>query len=203
MMQLHQNINKCLFIVISFLISSLLYAQKYKKLDHIIKTNSSEMYVNPEKVIKTGLLIVKEAGKNVDYFRLDWKNETWRLYLVAGTMCGGAFAFYFLSSQNAVAISQSTIDHLATWGIAYPASDEHGKGFIPTTVFNFTSIKGIVLALVGGFLIGFGSRYGEGCTSGHAISGLSHLRLPSLITVIGFFIGGLLMTHLIMPLIFG
>ncbi len=67
MMQLHRNINKCLFIGITFLMSSLLYAQKYKKLDSIIKTNSSEMYVNPEKVIKKGLLIVKEAGKNVDY----------------------------------------------------------------------------------------------------------------------------------------
>lgn len=151
----------------------------------------------------TVLCSLAGAGKKVDYFRLDWKNETWRLYLVAGAMCGGVFAFYFLSSPNAVAISQSTIDHLAKWGIAYPASDEHGKGFIPTSVFNFTTIKGIILSLVGGFLIGFGSRYGEGCTSGHAISGLSHLRLPSLITVIGFFIGGLLMTHLIMPLIFG
>jgi uncharacterized membrane protein YedE/YeeE len=64
-------------------------------------------------------------------------------------------------------------------------------------------VKGIILALLGGFLVGFGSRYADGCTSGHAITGLSHLQLPSLITVIGFFIGGLVMTHLLMPLLFG
>jgi uncharacterized membrane protein YedE/YeeE len=71
---------------------------------------------------------------------------------------------------------------------------------MPTALLNFTSLKGILLAIGGGFLVGFGARYAGGCTSGHAITGLSHLQLPSLITVIGFFIGGLLMTHLIMPL---
>ena len=73
---------------------------------------------------------------------------------------------------------------------------------MPTELFNFGSVKGVILAIVGGFLVGFGARYADGCTSGHAISGLSHLQLPSLITVIGFFIGGLLMTHVIMPLLF-
>ncbi|MCB0854990.1 MAG: YeeE/YedE family protein, partial [Bacteroidetes bacterium] len=62
---------------------------------------------------------------------------------------------------------------------------------------------GVILAIIGGFLVGFGARYGDGCTSGHAITGLSHLQLPSLITVIGFFIGGIIMTWGIMPLIFG
>jgi uncharacterized membrane protein YedE/YeeE len=150
----------------------------------------------------TVLCSIAGAGKYVDYFKLDLKQEAWRLYLAAGAMLGGVIAFLFLPSPDAVNISQTTIDHLATWGISYPDSDQHGQGFLPTTVFNYSSVKGIVLSLLGGFLIGFGTRYGEGCTSGHAISGLSHLRLPSLITVIGFFIGGLIMTHLIMPLIF-
>jgi hypothetical protein len=76
-------------------------------------------------------------------------------------------------------------------------------GYFPTAVFNFFSPKGIILGIVGGFLVGFGARYGGGCTSGHAITGLSHLQLPSLLTVIGFFIGGLLMTHLLLPILLG
>jgi hypothetical protein len=51
-------------------------------------------------------------------------------------------------------------------------------------------------------MVGFGSRYAGGCTSGHAISGLSDLQVPSLIAVVGFFIGGLIMTFFILPLIF-
>ena len=55
----------------------------------------------------------------------------------------------------------------------------------------------------GGFLVGFGARYAGGCTSGHAISGLSNLQIPSLIAVIGFFIGGLTMTWIILPQLLG
>ena len=59
-----------------------------------------------------------------------------------------------------------------------------------------------IILVVGGFLIGFGTRYAGGCTSGHAISGLSDLQLPSLIAVIGFFIGGLLVTYLVLPFLY-
>jgi uncharacterized membrane protein YedE/YeeE len=59
-----------------------------------------------------------------------------------------------------------------------------------------------VLLVLGGLLVGFGTRYAGGCTSGHAISGLSNLQLPSLIAVIGFFVGGLLMTHVFFPFLF-
>ena len=55
--------------------------------------------------------------------------------------------------------------------------------------------KSLSILAVGGFLVGFGARYAGGCTSGHAISGLSNLQLPSLIAVIGFFIGGIIMNH--------
>ena len=60
----------------------------------------------------------------------------------------------------------------------------------------------IAVLLVGGILVGFGARYGGGCTSGHGVSGLSNLQIPSLIAVIGFFIGGMIMIHLLYPLIF-
>lgn len=137
------------------------------------------------------------------FFNIDLKEEYWRIAFVLGGVVGGFIAANFLQSPEPVAISQSTIEHLGALGINYPEADARGMGFVPTEIFNFTSIKGIILALAGGFLVGFGARYGDGCTSGHAISGLAHLQLPSLITVIGFFIGGLLMTHLLFPLILG
>lgn len=141
------------------------------------------------------------AGKRIPYFRIDTKAERWRMAFVAGGILGGVISAHFLRSPEPVAISDSTIQYLAGLGMDYPASDETGMGFVPTTLFNFANWKGIVLALIGGFFVGFGSRYGEGCTSGHAITGLSHLSLPSLVTVIGFFIGGLFMTWLVLPYI--
>jgi uncharacterized membrane protein YedE/YeeE len=142
------------------------------------------------------------AGKKTPFFDIDMKEEWWRMAFVLGGLVGGFIAVTFFRSPEAVAISEATSTHLAEWGLNYPASDAKGLGFVPTELFNFGSVKGVILAVVGGFLVGFGARYADGCTSGHAISGLSHLQLPSLITVIGFFIGGLLMTHVIMPLLF-
>lgn len=139
------------------------------------------------------------AGRKYSFFNLEIRDEYWRLTFVAGAIFGGILASTFLQSPEAVAISDQTIQHLSSWDISYP----QGNGFLPTETFNLFNVKGIVLAVIGGFLVGFGARYGRGCTSGHAITGLSHLQLPSLITVIGFFIGGLLMTWGIMPLIFG
>ncbi len=140
------------------------------------------------------------AGKKHAFFRVDMKQEGWRMAFVIGALVGGFIASRFLASPEAVAISSATIQHLQQdWGIAYP----QGEGFLPVSVFNLGNLKGVLLAVIGGFLLGFGARYANGCTSGHAITGLAHLQLPSLLTVIGFFIGGLTMTWLIMPLIFG
>ncbi|MCG8330193.1 MAG: YeeE/YedE family protein [Chitinophagales bacterium] len=143
------------------------------------------------------------AGKRIQFFNINVKDEFWRLAFVAGGLVGGFIAGHFLESPEAVDISTSTIEYLSTMGISYPESDALGRGFVPTDLFNFSSLRGVLLALIGGFLVGFGARYGDGCTSGHAITGLSNLQLPSLITVIGFFIGGLLMTHLLFPLLMG
>jgi uncharacterized membrane protein YedE/YeeE len=55
--------------------------------------------------------------------------------------------------------------------------------------------------VLGGFLVGFGTRYAGGCTSGHAIMGLSNLQLPSLIATISFMVGGFVMVNLILPYI--
>lgn len=142
------------------------------------------------------------AGKKNAFFNIDMKDEWWRMAFVLGGLVGGFLAVHFLRSPEAVAISEATQAHLSAWGLDYPAADSKGLGFVPTVLFNFSNIKGVALAVIGGFLVGFGARYADGCTSGHAITGLSHLQLPSLLTVIGFFIGGLLMTHVIMPLLF-
>ena len=139
------------------------------------------------------------AGKKIPFFQRDLKADSWLIMFALGTIIGGVISGIFLKSDAPVAISASTIEHLSTLGISYPESDAKGLGFIPTEIFNFNNWRGIALAIFGGFLVGFGARYGKGCTSGHAITGLSHLQLPSLITVIGFFLGGLLMTHLFLP----
>jgi len=74
---------------------------------------------------------------------------------------------------------------------------------MPDRLFLFDgSLFQFLLLSIGGLLIGFGTRYAGGCSSGHAISGLSNFQLPSLIAVIGFFMGGIIMVQFIFPLIF-
>lgn len=144
------------------------------------------------------------AGKKISFFDFDWKAQRWNLLFALGAVIGGYIASTFLASPEPVHISSATIAHLQGWGIDYPNTITEGTGYLPLDLFNFEtlfSLKGLLLFVGGGFCVGFGARYAGGCTSGHAISGLSNLQIPSLIAVIGFFIGGLLMTHLLLPLI--
>ena len=139
-------------------------------------------------------------GKSVPFFDWDWKSQRWNLVVVLGAMLGGFIAVHFLSDASNVAINPKTIEQLAALHIDAP----NGK-LLPDTLFGeeiFQSPKMILILIIGGILIGFGSRYAGGCTSGHAISGMSNLQLPSLKAVIGFFVGGLIMAHFILPLIF-
>ncbi|NNE29894.1 MAG: YeeE/YedE family protein [Saprospiraceae bacterium] len=148
---------------------------------------------------------VAGAGKRFEYFRYDWKGHDWLFVFVIGTIIGGAIASTVFASPEPVAISQATISDLAELGISYPSNVEENPGFIPLDLFTFENLataRGIILMVLGGFLIGFGTRWAGGCTSGHAISGLSELQLPSLVAVVGFFIGGLLVTHILYPIIF-
>ena len=149
------------------------------------------------------LCTVAGAGKRYALFDTDLKDSIWRFLFVGGTIIGGFIASTLLASPEPVAISAGTIEHLTEIGVSVPQTIEEGRGFIPSIISfeNLMSLQGIILMIGGGFLIGFGTRYAGGCTSGHAISGLSNLQLPSLIAVIGFFIGGLVMTHLLLPLI--
>jgi uncharacterized membrane protein YedE/YeeE len=138
-------------------------------------------------------------GKKTKFFDFNWKTQIWNLVFLIGAIIGGFIAKQFLSSDLPVEISQATINDLSKLGIAAPVSLQPAELFGLDAIL---TIKGFLVLAFGGLLVGFGSRYAGGCTSGHAISGLSDLQLPSLIAVVGFFIGGLIMTFLILPLIF-
>ena len=145
------------------------------------------------------------AGKKFAYFDFDWKKQSWLLLFIAGSIIGAFVASNFLASDAPVQIAQATIDDLAQLGVTTPVDLKDGSGFMPAEIFDLKhllSFRTLVFAIGGGLLIGFGTRWAGGCTSGHAISGLANLQLPSLIAVIGFFIGGLLMTHLFFPYLF-
>lgn len=137
------------------------------------------------------------AGKVNDFFKFDWKSQKWNLLFMVGSIIGGYVSVHYLSDHQIPAISSQTIVQLNELGI-----HSAGKAYSPTEIFEVLSLKNIIILVVGGLFVGFGTRYAGGCTSGHAISGLSDLQLPSLIAVVGFFIGGLLMVHVFFPLIF-
>ncbi len=141
------------------------------------------------------------AGRYSDFFRFDWKAQRWNLMVVLGAVLGGYISVRFLSTGAPIALSPETIYDLKMLGFT-----NAGNTLLPAEIYGWDAVftlKGMGILIGGGFLVGFGTRYAGGCTSGHAITGLSNLQLPSLIAVVGFFIGGLLMTHLLLPLIFG
>ncbi|MEM7575724.1 MAG: YeeE/YedE thiosulfate transporter family protein [Bacteroidota bacterium] len=143
------------------------------------------------------------AGKRHAFFKFDWKTQQWNLLFIGGAIIGGYLAFFVFPNPEPVQISASTIAHLEELGISAPSSGGF-TAYLPAELFatkNMLSIQGLITLIGGGFLIGFGTRWAGGCTSGHAISGLSNLQLPSLIAVIGFFIGGLLMSWFFLPIL--
>ena len=136
----------------------------------------------------------------VDFLRYDWKRTgIWNLTLVVGITFGGLLAVTVLESpQPAIDLAPATIADLRELGLT------DFTGLVPSELISWsglTTLPGLVVIVVGGFLVGFGARYAGGCTSGHAISGLADLQLASLVAVIGFFIGGLVMTYGLLPLI--
>ena len=137
------------------------------------------------------------AGKTSDFFRFDWRNQTWNLVFVAGAMVGGFVVAQWLPNPEPMQLASQTVTRLQSLGVENP-----GATYLPEDIFRWEALltlRGFIMLVGGGFLVGFGTRYAGGCTSGHAISGLSNLQLPSLIAVIGFFIGGLTMTYFILP----
>jgi uncharacterized membrane protein YedE/YeeE len=140
------------------------------------------------------------APGNVEHFHYNWRRVgLWNLVFLAGVLIGGLLVFEAGGSQ-AIAISAETKASLASLGI------HDFSGVAPHELFTWhalLTVKGFVSVVVGGFLVGFGTAYAGGCTSGHAISGLANFEIPSLVAVLGFFAGGLAATYFILPVVIG
>ncbi len=135
---------------------------------------------------------------NIPFFKYNWRKEVWNLLFVFGIFLGGVIAISLLSNPNPIEVSPKLVSELAGYGIT------DYKSLVPSEIMSWQSLfslKGFLLMVVGGFLVGFGTRYAGGCTSGHAIMGLSNLQLPSLIATVCFMIGGFIMANLILPVI--
>lgn len=135
---------------------------------------------------------------NIPFFKYDWKKEIWNLVFVLGILLGGFITAHFLSNDAPIQVTPQLQAELATYGIT------DFSNLVPQDLMNWNnlfSIKGVLIMIGGGFLVGFGTRYAGGCTSGHAIMGLSNLQWPSLIATMSFMVGGFVMANLILPII--
>lgn len=135
---------------------------------------------------------------NIPFFKYNWKKEAWNLFFVSGIFLGGVVAITFLANPDPVEVDPELAAELSKYGIT------DYTHLVPRDIINWPSlftVKGFLMMVAGGFLVGFGTRYAGGCTSGHAIMGLSNLQWPSLIATICFMIGGFLMANLILPYI--
>lgn len=134
----------------------------------------------------------------ISFFKYDWKKESWNLFFVFGIFLGGMIASHFLLNTAEIKVNPKLKTELAGYGIT------DYSNLVPVQLMSFESIltlRGFIMMVVGGFLVGFGTRYAGGCTSGHAIMGLSNLQWPSLVATICFMIGGFIMANLILPII--
>ena len=128
----------------------------------------------------------------IPFFQYNWRKEMWNLVFVLGVMTGGFIATSFISNPDEIVIATQTQTDLAALGIT------DFSGLMPSDIFSWENIftaKGLIFFVLGGFLVGFGTRYAGGCTSGHAIMGISSLQWPSLVATIFFMAGGFLMTQ--------
>ena len=131
----------------------------------------------------------------IPFFTYDWKKEIWNLLFVLGTAIGGFIAMSFLANPDTIVISEATQADLKALGLT------NFSDLMPLEIFNWDTVftgKGILFFVIGGFLVGFGTRYAGGCTSGHAIMGISSLQWPSLVATIFFMLGGFFMTHVLL-----
>jgi uncharacterized protein len=135
---------------------------------------------------------------NISFFQYDWKKEMWNLFFAAGIVLGALLAITFLHNNEPVLVNEKLMSELSMYGIK-----DHNQ-LTPHDLFNWQNLltlKGFIVMVAGGFLVGFGTRYAGGCTSGHSIMGLSNLQWPSLVATICFMAGGFIMANLIMPFI--
>ncbi len=132
----------------------------------------------------------------IPFFDYNWRKELWNLFFVLGIFLGGVFSALFLGSTDAVVLDENLKQELLSYGVA------DFSALVPADLFNFDvllSLKGFVLIVIGGMLVGFGTRYAGGCTSGHSITGISMLQPASIIATICFMAGGFFCANLILP----
>lgn len=134
----------------------------------------------------------------IPFFQYDWKKEAWNLFFVLGILIGGYLAVQFLANPSEMIVAPSLKADLSQYGI------KDYQGLLPADLFawdQLLTLRGIIMVVLGGFMVGFGTRYAGGCTSGHSIMGLSTLQWPSLVATCCFMIGGIVMTNFILPYI--
>ncbi|MBY0347738.1 MAG: YeeE/YedE family protein [Hydrotalea flava] len=132
------------------------------------------------------------------FFNYNWKAEQWNLFFVGGVVIGGWVASNWLTNGQPIVINPVLLNNLSYYQV------QENNSLMPAAIFSWQgllTLRGFIMMVVGGFLVGFGTRYAGGCTSGHAINGLSNLQLPSFIATICFMIGGFLMANFILPFI--
>lgn len=136
---------------------------------------------------------------NISFFKYDWKKEIWNLFFVGGVAVGGFIGAFVLENPEPVQVAASTAETLANWGIT------DFSRLLPNELFSFENLltlKGLIFFVIGGFMVGFGTRWAGGCTSGHAIMGLANFQWPSLVATIMFMVGGFFSANVLLPLIF-
>jgi hypothetical protein len=133
---------------------------------------------------------------NISFFKYDWKKEIWNLFFVGGVLIGGGLSALFFTNPEQIIIAEKTVAELQAMNVVVDGE------LLPASIFSFSNLftlQGFIFFVVGGFLVGFGTRYAGGCTSGHTIMGLSNLQWPSLVATCCFMAGGFLMTHALLP----
>jgi uncharacterized membrane protein YedE/YeeE len=134
----------------------------------------------------------------IDFLKYNWRKESWSLFFAAGIIIGGFIGGVLLANPRAETIAPATVQALAQSGVRF------NKGFLPHDIFNWSflfTLPGFLILVVGGFMVGFGTRYAGGCTSGHGIAGLASLQWPSLVAVISFFAAGIVSARFLLPFI--
>lgn len=135
---------------------------------------------------------------NIPFFKYNWRKEVWNLFFVFGIFVGGIITAMFFTNPNPIEVHPNLAKELASYGIT------DFRNLVPSELMNWESLftlRGLVMMVGGGFLVGFGTRYAGGCTSGHSIMGIANLQLPSLIATISFMLGGFLMANVLLPII--
>ncbi len=135
---------------------------------------------------------------HISFFKYDWKKERWNLFFVGGVLTGGIIAGTILMNPQPMQVDSRLLSALQEYGIS------NHDTLVPPEIFSWSSLlslKGLIMMAGGGFLVGFGTRYAGGCTSGHSIMGLSNLQWPSLVATCCFMAGGFITANFILPYI--